>query len=299
MSDTLELSRNSAIDGNVFSVLRSALPNALSNKPYPYVVNDDALNPDLYARLAETFPPDDLFFAHMPEIRNNQAVRIPAADVIGSPRFSPEWRAFFEWHTSEGFWRDILRVFGPSIRAEFPELEARLGRPMDEWRVKRRWEPGEAEISLDLLFVINTPVTKESSVRPAHVDRKNKIFSGLFYMKQPGDPTPGGDLSLYRFKPGREGFGGHYAELSDVDEVVTVPYGANRFVAFVNSGRAIHGVTPRPVTSWTRRYINFVVETPMDAFGLKPLPLFRRVAAGIRRRKTKSAGLDLRLPPPD
>ena len=281
------------------SVLGQGSLDVLSDDPYPYLVNERALEDKLYSRLVETFPPDELFFAHMPEIRNNQAVRISAADVIGSPRFPPEWRDFFEWHTSEGFWRDILRVFGPSIRAEHPELETRLGRPIEEWRVKRRWEAGKAEISLDLLFVINTPVTRESSVRPAHVDRKNKIFSGLFYMKQPGDPTPGGDLSLYRFKPGRDGFGGHYAELSDLEEVVTVPYGANRFVAFVNSARAIHGVTPRPVTPWTRRYVNFVVETPIDAFCLKPLPLLRRVAAGIRRRKTKSAGIDLRLPPPD
>lgn len=170
---------------------------------------------------------------------------------------------------------------------------------MEEWRVTRRGESTEAELSLDLLFVINTPVAKQSSVRPAHVDRKNKIDSGLFYMKQPDDPTPGGDLSLYRFKPGRDGFGGHYADLPDVNEFATIPYGANKFVAFINPARAIHGVTPRPVTDWTRRYINFVAETPVDAFALTPPPLLRRVSAGLKRRRTKSSGVDLRLPPPD
>lgn len=282
-----------------FSVLRSANTGKVQNDPYPYLVEETVFDQDLYQRLERDFPADKLFFQNMSKIENNQAVRIGAAEVINNPSFSDEWRAFFEWHTSEGFWRDIMRVFGPSIRAEFPQLEKQIGRPMEEWRVKRRGDPGEADISLDLLFVINTPVTKESSVRPAHVDRKNKIFSGLFYMKQPNDPTPGGDLSLYRFKPGRDGFGGHYTELSDVDEVATVPYGANKFIAFVNSGRAIHGVTPRPVTEWTRRYINFVVETPMDAFALKPLPLLRRIAASVKRRQSKSSGVDLRLPPPD
>lgn len=278
------------------SVLRSELACTVRNDPFPYLVEDSVLDEDIYRSLERDFPADEVFFHNMNGVKNNQAVRIGAAEVIGNLAFSPEWRAFFEWHTSHGFWRDILRVFGPALRAEFPTLEEKIGRPMEKWRVKRRGEPGEA---LDLLFVINTPVTRESSVRPAHVDRKNKIFSGLFYMKQPGDPTPGGDLSLYRFKAGRAGFGGHYAELSDVDEIATVPYGANRFVGFVNSARAIHGVTPRPVTDWTRRYINFVVETPVDAFALKPLPLLRRIPAGLRRRWTKSRGVDLRLPPPD
>lgn len=282
-----------------YSVLGSAQDADVRSDPYPSIARDDVLGADLYRKLDETFPSDETFFSNMEKIKNNQAVRIAAQDVIDNPAMSPEWRAFFTWHTSAGFWKDIVRVFGASIRAEFPSLEERFGRPIDQWTVKRRGEPGEADIALDLLFVINTPVTTESSVRPAHVDRKNKIFSGLYYMKQQGDPTPGGDLSLYRFRTGHSGFGGHYARLSDLDEIVTEPYGANKFIGFVNSGRAIHGVTPRPITSWTRRYINFVVETPFDAFELQPLPLASRLIEGWKRRRTKSSGVDLRLPPPD
>lgn len=299
MVESAALAERETIQNEEMSVLRQELDCVVRNDPFPYLVEEFVFDKDLYRRLERDFPADEIFFRNMNGIKNNQAVRIGAAEVIGNPTFSAEWRAFFEWHTSHGFWRDILRVFGPSLRAEFPALEEKIGRPMEEWRVKRRGEPGEADIALDLLFVINTPVTRKSSVRPAHVDRKNKIFSGLFYMKQPHDPTPGGDLSLYRFKPGREGFGGHYTELSDIDEIATVPYGANKFLAFINSARAIHGVTPRPVTEWTRRYINFVVETPVDAFALKPLPLLRRIPAGLKRRWTKSSGVDLHLPPPD
>ncbi len=288
-----------AISAEEISVLTPRAANAITPEPYPFVVNEAPLAADLYDALDKDFPKDELFFGLLSEVKNNQAVRIAAADVIGSPRFSPEWRAFFEYHTSAAFWSDIVRVFGDTMRETYPDLEARLGRPMADWRVKRRGAPGAADISMDLLFVINTPVTTPSSVRPAHVDRKNKIFTGLFYMKQRDDPTPGGDLSLYRFKPGRGGFGGHYAELSDLDEIAKVSYGSNKFIAFVNSGTSIHGVTPRPVTSWTRRYVNFVVETEADAFSLPKLPAHRRLGAWLKRRKEKQAGVDLKLPPPD
>lgn len=281
------------------SVLSPRAANVVLQEPYPYVVNEAPLPAALYEKLVEGFPKDDLFFGLMSDVKNNQAVRIAAADVIGSSRFSPEWRLFFEHHTSAAFWRDIVRVFGPALKETYPDLEVRSGRKFEDWRVKRRGEPGEAEISLDLLFVINTPVKIPSSVRPAHVDRRNKIFTGLFYMKQDEDPTPGGDLSLYRFKPGRSGFDGHYAALSDLDEVATVPYGANKFIAFVNSAQSIHGVTPRPVTPWTRRYINFVGEVDENAFALPRLPAYRRLSTWLGRRKGKSGGVDLKLPPPD
>ena len=44
---------------------------------------------------------------------------------------------------------------------------------------------------------INTPVLEASSVRSAHLDNLNKLFTGLFYMKQDDDKSTGGDLELY------------------------------------------------------------------------------------------------------
>lgn len=266
------------------SVLQACSADDVRTDPFAHIVVDTPFAPELYDRLAETFPPSDRFLRHLPTVKNNQAVRIPAALVIGDDTFSPEWREFFRYHTSQAFWDDIVRVFGEHLRAAHPALESRAGRAFEDWRVKLRTEPGEAEVALDLLFVINTPVRRPSSVRPAHVDDEKKIFSGLYYMKPEDDPTPGGDLALYRPHDGEVRFGGHYVEPRSVEEADRIEYTANRFIGFVNSPASLHGVTPRPRTERIRRYINFVVETPFPAFELPMLPLRRQLIFSLKRR---------------
>ena len=275
------------------SVLGPSREADVRTEPFAYAVVDEPLDQRLYERLSESFPPADWFLRHVDEAKSNQAVRIPASHVIGNDRFAKEWQDFFSYHTSSEFWADIVRVFGSSLRAAFPDLEERVGRPLEDWRVGRRGENPEADVRLDLLFVINTAVQKPSSVRPAHVDREQKIFSGLFYMRAEDDPTPGGDLALYR--PLREPvrFGGHYVEPEAVEEARLVEYTANRFLGFVNSGQALHGVTERPRTEHIRRYINFVVEMPFPAFKLQKLPAHRRLLFKLRHRLNKAPGVTL------
>ena len=278
---------------NVGSVLGLCGKADVKEQPYAHIIADTPYEPALYDRLAESFPPIDWFLGGLDAVKSNQAVRIPASLVIGNEKFSPEWREFFRYHTSQDFWGDIVRVFGASLRATYPDLEARAGLPFEDWRVKLRGESGEAQINLDLLFVINTPVERSSSVRTAHVDDETKIFSGLFYMKPEDDPTPGGDLALYRTLNQVTRFGGHYVEPAEIEQADLIEYSANRFVGFVNSARSIHGVTPRPVTPNIRRYINFVVETPFAAFQLPKLPFHRKWMLKFRHRRLKSAGVTL------
>ena len=115
-------------------------------------------------------------------------------------------------------------------------------------------------------------------------------------MKQKDDPTPGGDLALYSFKTGRGRFGGHYANLDHLNEEARISYRSNRFIGFVNSQLSIHGVTPRPKTEWTRRYINFVAELPFDAFTVPKLPLHQRWKSALTRRMArKLPGVTLSL----
>ena len=183
-------------DGSVLGLCSKA---DVTDQPYAHIVADAPFEPALYRRLAESFPPTDWFLGGLDEVESNQAVRIPASHVIGNEKFSPEWQDFFHYHTSQEFWGDIVRVFGDSLRATYPDLESRAGLAFEDWRVKLRNESGEAQVNLDLLFVINTAVERPSSVRPPHVDDEKKIFSGLFYMKPDDDPTPGGDLAISMF----------------------------------------------------------------------------------------------------
>ena len=276
------------METNDVSVLKLTRESDVQRDPFAHIVADSPLSKDLYNRLVETFPANERFLGHVDDVKSNQAIRLSASQVLEDESFSPEWRAFFRYHTSADFWAEVVGVFGKSLRAKFPDLESRVGRPFEEWRVGRRG--GEGDILLDILFVINTPADKPSSVRPPHVDQEKKIFSGLFYMRPDDDPTPGGDLSL--FKPLKKPiqFAGHYVDPKAIEEARLIEYGANRFVGFVNSDEALHGVTERKFTQHTRRYINFVAEVPFKAFELQQLPPHRRFLLKMGR-KNKSPGV--------
>lgn len=273
------------------SVLRRSRPSQVEAAPYPHIVIDDPLPAQLYQQLSDTFPPIERFISGLPQVASNQAVRIPASDIVDDPQFAPEWREFFRYHTSQAFWGDIVRVFGQAIDEAYPELGRRAGKPLKQWRAKRRGSSGEAEVELDALFVINTPVDRMSSVRPAHVDNEDKIFAGNFYMRPEADPTPGGDLALYSFKTGQQGFGGHYAPMSAVEEQKVIAYRANRFVALVNSPDSVHGVTPRPPTEWPRRYVNIVAVTPFKLFALPRLGPLKQLSFWLELRRIRVRGV--------
>ena len=275
------------------TLLAGQSSDQVMREPYAHLVNDAALDQKFYDKLAATFPDPERFVKGLKTVGNNQAVRIPARDIIGNPEFSAEWQEFFRYHTSQDFWNDIVRVFGDAIRSTHPQLEALAGKPLVDWRVKIRGTDAKGDVELDALFVVNTPVKKMSSVRPAHVDAEDEIFAGLLYMKPDDDRTGGGNLSMYKFKSA-PAFGGHYAPLSAVTEERTVNYAANRYVAFVNSPHSIHGVTPRPPTEAYRRYINMVALTPFKAFKLPAMPLLDQFKFWLERRRTKSHGVKAR-----
>jgi len=271
---------------SVFSKLSPADVQAF---PYAHLVRDKAMDERLYEKLSRDFPPPERFIRGLTP-GNNQAIRIPAKDIVDNPEFSSEWREFFRYHTSQDFWNDILRVMGPALKETHPGLEAKMGKPFKDWKVKRRGTDQQGDIALDALWVVNTPVQAVSSVRPAHVDDEDEIWAGLLYMRPEADPTNGGDLAVYHFKS-KPAFGGHYAPLSDVHEDKVVSYQSNRLVSFINSERSIHGVTPRPVTDQYRRYINMVALLPFKGFSLPKMSPVGQLKFWLERRKTKSHGV--------
>ncbi len=267
-----------------YSVLGGSVDGDVQAGPFPHIVADPCLASALYAQMQTDFPSFDRFVSGLGAFASNQAIRIPASAVLGSTEFSPQWREFFAYHTSAAFWADILRVFGSSIRETYPKLEARSGKSFDDWIVKRRGTGGGADLYLDILFVINTPVTATSSVRPAHIDADDKLFAGLFYMRTDDDTTSGGDLELYDFAGRPPRFAGSYAPKESIKQERLISYKANRFVGFLNSPGSVHGVTPRPETPHVRRYINFVACTPQPIFKREQLSLIQQTRHYLGRK---------------
>jgi hypothetical protein len=265
------------------AVIASRTPKLLADvkqsdivtEPYAHYTQSDVVPAPLYQELAAEFPTLATIVNERSDIGSNEAVRMTVKQVLGDRRISPLWREFFEYHTSADYWRNVTRLFAQHFRREFPELEERVGRAYEDWRVVPRGYAGDADVRLDCQFVMNTPVKRKSSVKTAHVDLCDKIFSALFYMRDPRDTSQGGDLDIYDWR--REPrFVKHRALNRDVEVVKTVPYRANSYLCFVNSPEAVHGVSPRDTTDVPRRYINFIAELPVKAFEPKQLGRLQR-----------------------
>lgn len=238
----------------------------VADAPFAHLAAVEVLEPGYYQKLQASFPSPELMAGGpLPEMEN-AALRMSSKAVLASDKISPEWRDFFDYHTSQRFWTDIVAVFGDRMRAAHPKLEQWVGRPLAEFRVGRRGDKGAADVKLECQFVINTPLRQPSSVKTPHVDKRETLFAGLFYMRSADDDSTGGDLELYHWKR-RPRFLPYRMILSnDVEPVGAISYQANALACFVNSAEAVHGVSPRAPTPLVRRYINLIAEVPYHLF---------------------------------
>jgi hypothetical protein len=252
------------------SLLTGLTARDVATDPFPHLVIESALPAARYGQLADRFPAVDAILRGRNVERSNSAARLPFFLAEGNDAVDPDWRAFLATHVSQDFWRDIVAVFGPTIRAHYPTVEARVGRPLETWRTAPRGEEvrigPEVDVELDCQFVVNTPVREVSAVRTVHVDGEDTLFSGLYYLREPGDGVGGGDLELGRWRRRPRFLPGRMILPGDVEIAKTVRYDANLFACFVNGPRSIHGVTPRGVTPLFRRYINIIAKVGFNLF---------------------------------
>lgn len=231
------------------SILHKVRPDDVVREPFPHVVVDDALEPEVYAELAATFPPAEAIVAGR-AIENNTAYRMPAARLLPDPRVAACWKALVRRHTSQQFFDEVLALFGELLPAWLHGARTGI----------RGTEPA-AGVALDCQPCWGAPVTRASSSDPCHVDRAVTLFGGLLYCRLPGDDAQGGDLELYRFRGAERGFDAtRHVDPSLVEPFRRIGYAANRLVFFLQSPQSLHGVTVRSVTPWPRLHVNFLAE---------------------------------------
>ena len=235
-----------------------------SASPFPHIVMRDCLEPAAYAELADAYPD---YLAMHPKLasHNNTRVQLTAPRFLALPQMPACWRDFVSQHTAAPFFASVMRVLGDALLARRPDFAAVAGDDPASLRVAVRNTPEaqHADILLDCQPGINTPVRKPGSVRGMHVDRDNKLVAALMYFRDPRDNSRGGDLELFRLKPGRRAEFDRY-EVSNpgaLEKVRTVRYDQNVLVMFVNSRTSFHAVSRRSRTDYPRRLVNFVIES--------------------------------------
>jgi len=250
------------------SVLAKAAAASVTLDPFPHVVIDDALEPDVYAALVASFPRWQRIVGGE-RTQNNCNYRIGAETILADPDFGSTWRELMALHTSNEFFRDVVALFGDAIRALHPALEANLGKRLEDAATNVRNAEPFADFALDSQITWTSPVRRRSSSAPAHIDREVALYAGMLYMRPPDDTVDGGDLELYRFRPGQR----HYhadrsIDLRRLEVCRRIPYAANRLVFFIHSPDSIHGVTQRAPTPLPRLHINIIAETRQKIFSL-------------------------------
>lgn len=261
------------------SVLQKATAADVCTDPYPFIVVPNALPDDLYEELAASYPAPELMGLDMR--RNNSRWDYPARTVATNRKLPKIWRDFIAYHASQAFFDEIADIFYDAIHALYPERFP-TRQSLTEFRagIRRLNSFPGSDILMDALISGNTPVKQASSVRTSHLDKGDKLYSGLFYMRPDGYSAVGGDLTISRFKPDIAGspdrfklYRGAYVEDSELEVVKTITYDKNLLVLFINSLESIHGVTVREPSSDSRIFVNLV--------GVIDPPLYEQEKDGV------------------
>lgn len=257
------------------TLLDRADPAEIRTDPFPHLVIEDALPADLYAALAATRLTCDQIIGPPPH-PSNRRFAWSTRMMLWDDRATPTWKAFVTAHTSAAFVADTLTLFADHLPDGFPVpgLGTSVG-------VFERDDHSQHPILADARLELNTPVMGHaSSVRGAHVDTPNRLYSCLFYMRAEGDDSVGGDLSLFRYTGAvPDPVDALQFKPTQVQSVLTVPYRANRVVLYPNSRFAIHGVTPRHPTPHERAYVFVTAEQERDWFDAQG-PMAARTGMG-------------------
>jgi len=263
------------------SVLHGVTRANIESDPFPHVVVDDALDPELYAELAASFPPNDAFVRGGP-LESNTPYFLNAERSLPDESISPRWREFVRRHTSSEFFDEVVTLFGPTIRLLHPRLSLDGVRTSVRRRAAGREDARRrADFALECQLVWGSPVAHPSRAHPVHVDRSCALYAGLLYMRHPDDDATGGDLELYRFRSAARAYNERrFVDDSLVERVKTIPYAPNRLVFFIHHAEALHAVSVRSATPHPRLHVNFVAETDRDIFSLER-PLIDRDTAVI------------------
>lgn len=249
------------------SILARASRDDIRLTPYPHLVIEDALPEPLYRHLEAHFPSWQRI-AGKDAGENNKACLVAAREVLADPEIDTTWQRFFEYHTSPEFFAEFVELWAPTVERIHPQLAEHFGKPLAEFETGVR-SPGkagspanrEADLMLDCLFGINTPVHTVTPVRGPHIDSPHKLFSSLLYFRADDDDSAGGEHEMYRvrgrmYPPGRmKRIPARYLEPAG-----TVAYRGNCLLFWLNSAQSIHGVTPRAITDIPRRYVSVMGE---------------------------------------
>mmetsp|Transcript_810 Transcript_810/g.1436 ORF Transcript_810/g.1436 Transcript_810/m.1436 type:complete len:333 (+) Transcript_810:189-1187(+) len=286
------------------SIFQNVKASDVRMLPYPHIAVENALPLDLYHRLEAAFPEDNQIynFCEGPKyhVMENKRYDIRGYQILGDKsELDPIWKKFMAYHVSQAFYKEVLRVFGPGIRKARPDVEAIAHKNLTAMGAKMRLSKDQkADVLLESQISLNSPLKKSFAVAGPHHDAITKIWGGLLYMRQDNDTSTGADLQVIKcngdcikiFERARKANKGNkpkdIASFHDLELVSEVKYSKNMLFWFINGYDAVHAVTPRQPTPYSRRFLNFVGQAPQyNGIVPRPKPLAPRRPAFKQKKR--------------
>lgn len=256
---------------NQLSILKKFSPECLYFDPFPHIVIENALDESVYSELFEDFPTREEFLRDKEE-EPNRYYWIEAIRILTEYKNDRLWKKFVSYHTSQYFFDELIKCFENVIN-NYSIASAEFLRDVRGFSGVR-FNETDLDILLDCQATYCSPVIGDpESPRGPHVDREVTAFSGLLYFRHVSNQTEGGDLILYRRKTDVSltvGFdSSNHISPEYVEEAKRIAYQANTFVGFLNGPHAIHGVSPRKRSTFSRQHVNIIVESKNNVFDLQ------------------------------
>lgn len=269
------------------SLLQNVAESDVLEDPFPHVVVENALPDAIHEQIRESFPDPSLM--GIDSSSNNKRWSIMASELDECSGVSDLWREFVRYHSSQDFWNDFVRVFGPSVVRTYP---VRFGSVADlrelKVQVRDADKLDQQELALDAQISGNTPAVTPGRPRGIHTDHPMALYAGLYYLRSKDDDSVGGDLELWRWNAGysyQRKSSAYHEDVATrhVQLVRTIPYRSNTFVILLNSLDSLHSVTIRNPTTHHRQFLNLLADSNRPFFELNPW-LHTRVRRAMHNR---------------
>ena len=266
------------------SVLSNFKEENLNLKPYPHIIIDKVLDENIYQHLDKTYISDNDLYEILGKKRYNRNARydIRTTTVLENNKFDSIWKIFSFYHSSEYYVNELRSKFGEKLFDSMDHFKYKNIKHFRDLTIGIRNSNKKYDIETECQIGINTPSDINSHVKGPHIDNLNEVYAGLFYMKQSKDQGNGGNLEVYKTieDTNEKNFsfkiklisnkdlnvnGETYSRKRELDpklieKVSNIEYGPNKFVCFLNTINAIHGVSTREKNIVSRRLVNIIGE---------------------------------------
>ena len=229
----------STLTGGVVHNITTA---SLERSPFPHLAIDDFLPTAFFEDLKRNFPSEDHFGkgSISSKSRRNLMDRSPAQAAFIS--MSPIWSEFDQLVRGGAFRDALVDKFLPETFKAGGTLPAR-----SDWQAK-----------------YDIACAGLGYARNCHLDRRHHFVAMLLYLNSSDDADfegEGGDFLLFNVQNQAPPFD-KFPNVTDNDIAKSIKPKANRFVAFLNTSWAYHGITPITKAVGFRKFLYMAIETP-------------------------------------